>query len=638
MTASSMSQAVCSPTVALHGLDRGGALCLVLRWVIMGTTVLMLAWSASQTVGARGAFQEAGESRLTFQPDNQGGARSRVMLESLLVDGQLLRWPALQALNGWEPNTERGSGLPPALVGRGGESLTFSGTRWLLFLRAREWTGAVRVEQQQGAVSVVEIRAVDGADRLFIVEHPLAAPSALSFAGGIIVFATLAWWVWPIHGGRRPEIWLLLCLSTVHLLFWSSQAVGTNNDSPGYLDSIREIFLKGEPSYFPPGYPALLAVIRAFSAQELGRCITLAQHAMTVVVGLWIYRLLLRVMPTEFALIGGLLAGALSPTLAASQAVMSEMPTCFAMTGALYCAVRSMETGQWRFAVMAGLLAGWGGTLRVVPLLALFPSICLISVGATRPFRYRLLGSALVIAAITVLLPLSWFAYKSGQLTLASSQGFHLFNRVVTEQRQLDVTAPATRSLLALLEGWDPRGETWWDVRSHGPLQGWSDDDVEALFRRVALEGIRKDPWAFVAYTPRLAWRMLIAPTDWIAAWGDTIARHVELESPPPLPLTRASFMWRQMMEGLHWTLWPPLCWLAVAGLLVGMLLPQRILILAMAWIPAGYLLASAGVEYFSPRYNAAAAPIVAALAVLPLWSLLRLVWAPATGGQGVSG
>ena len=57
----------------------------------------------------------------------------------------------------------------------------------------------------------------------------------------------------------------------------------------------------------------------------------------------------------------------------------------------------------------------------------------------------------------------------------------------------------------------------------------------------------------------------------------------------------------------------------AIAGVFLGFLLPQRLLILALAWAPIGYLLASAFVEAYNPRYNVAIVPFVAALAMIPL-------------------
>lgn len=633
MHTSTISQATSMPMPALPQITLLGTISLALRWLITVATVACLAWSAQHTLGALNSSTDGDDSSLTVHSFDQGGrdaggGRPQVWLDSLIVDGQLLRWESLRQMNGWEAITQRGSGLPPSLLYKDSEGpalVHFQGSRWLATIRANQWAGTVRVEQQGTRERVVEVQALQGPERQMIIESPEVPSSSLLFMAGIAGFSGLAWWCGPIRRGRSMVPWLILFLSVFHLLFWVSQCVGTNNDSPGYLDAIREVFVHGEPSYFPPGYPALLGIGESLSGEHLGRWITLVQHGMAVLGGLWIYLLLLRIVPGEVALFAGILAGALTPTLTVAQAVMSETPTFFAMAGALYFTVRSAETGHWRFAVLAGVLTGWAGTLRVVPLAALLPSICLIYGCGNLRGRYRQMGVTLITAAFIVLLPISWCWYKSGRPQLTYSQGFHLFNRVVTEQRQLDAEAPATSTLLTLLDGMDPRGVAWWDVRDHGRVRDLSDEEAELLFRRVSMEGIRKDPWAYFSYTPLLAWRMLFAPADWIPAWGDTIAFHHSLESPPPLGVTGASLAWREAMERAHRVAWPILCWAALGGLLCGILLPGRALALALAWVPAGYLLSSAGVEYFSPRYNAAVAPFVAALAVIPLPTLCGL-------------
>ncbi len=132
---------------------------------------------------------------------------------------------------------------------------------------------------------------------------------------------------------------------------------------------------------------------------------------------------------------------------------MSEATTLFAMVGALYFTVRCAETGRLRFLFLAGVLAGWAGTLRVVPLAALVPSMCVIYL---LPFTKRGLKLAVKTLAVTVgfvALPILWCWYKSGEPALTNSMGLHLFNRVVTEQQQLDENGPATKTLIDLLGG-----------------------------------------------------------------------------------------------------------------------------------------------------------------------------------------
>jgi hypothetical protein len=132
-------------------------------------------------------------------------------------------------------------------------------------------------------------------------------------------------------------------------------------------------------------------------------------------------------------------------------------------------------------------------------------------------------------------------------------------------------------------------------------------------------------PLGYVLYTFGLTWRTFLGdPTDWVPAWGDTIPVYPGLETPPPLALTASSLYWRWGLEGVYRAGWPVLCWTAIAGAFLGLRLPPRGLVLALAWTPAGYLLCSASVESFSPRYNVPAVPFVAALSVI-LLSLIFL-------------
>ena len=202
--------------------------------------------------------------------------------------------------------------------------------------------------------------------------------------------------------------------------------------------------------------------------------------------------------------------------------------------------------------------------------------------------------------------------------------GLHLFNRVVMEQKQLDEDGPATKTLTTLLGGKDLRaGDGWWNIQELVRLE---DRQFELLLRRVAWEGIRKDPWHMSAYTPYLAWKVLMADaSSWLPYWGDTSQRYPSLEHAPLLTFTASSWEWRLTLEEIHKTSWNVLCWLAIAGVFLGLALPQHNLALALAWVPIGYLLSSVSVEYFNPRFNAPIIPFVSALAMIPLASLLRL-------------
>jgi len=144
-----------------------------------------------------------------------------------------------------------------------------------------------------------------------------------------------------------------------------------------------------------------------------------------------------------------------------------------------------------------------------------------------------------------------------------------------------------------------------------------SDGEIEQMLRKVAMEGMRRRPLSFLAYIPGLAWRTYFAPTDWIPAWGDTNSADLELENRPVLALTKNGLLWRWEFERVNGFLWPVICWAAIGGVLLGVKSRKKVLTLALAWVPIGYLLATASVAYFSPRYSAPIVAFAIALAVL---------------------
>jgi hypothetical protein len=232
-----------------------------------------------------------------------------------------------------------------------------------------------------------------------------------------------------------------------------------------------------------------------------------------------------------------------------------------------------------------------------------------------------------------VLLPLSWFWFKYRDPRLANSSGKHLFNRIVMEQKQLDERGPATRTLLALLEGDDPRGVTHWTVTAHRGLRQLSYAQGEDLLRAVSIEALRKDPWGYLRFTPHLAWKELLADAGhYVPTWGSTLSPNPRLERPPVLTVTAAGLHWRWRMAASYRVIWPLLCWAAIVGTIVGMWLPRRTLMLSLVWIPTGYLLSTASLEAFDQRYNVPIVPFVAALSMLPLGLLFSAIAHPREG------
>jgi hypothetical protein len=587
-----------------------------LRICITLTTVLFLAIAVRDNLSYLFHFNNQEQSTFTIQALASKDANQELLIRAIISDGQLLRENTVERIDNFEL-IERGF-KPPLFLYREDSKpagLTLQGKNLVIVLNTNQWSGVIRMERDGREVKVVNLQVLEEQKRPIVLENPEAPPSLVLFVGALILFAVCAWWFGPIRTGRRNILWLTFFLFIIHFLFWTSQCVATLPDSPGYLQSASIFFHEGWPSYFPPGYPALLQAMGSFSGNHLGRWVTLVQHGMLVLGGVWIYLLLRRIMSDELALLGGILAGALAPSLTASQVVLSEAPTLFAMAGAFYFTVRSAETGKLLFAILAGLLTGWAGILRISPLAALLPSICIVHLLHGSKGRFRWLSITLAITAVVILIPILWCWHKSGQPKLTNSLGLHLFNRVVEEQMLLDENGPATRTLLTLLEGKDPRGVPHWEIIKQAEL---SYTEAEPLFREVALEGIRKDPWGFLVFTPHLTWNMLLT-YPFVSAWGETAPVFPNLENPPPLMFTASSLEWRLTLEEIHGFLWPIICWLAIAGTFLGLLLLP-------SWIPTGYLLSTAFVERFAERYNSAVFPFVVALSMVPVAMALTFI------------
>jgi len=274
-----------------------------------------------------------------------------------------MRWDSVGELTGWDLVEKRGPGLPPQLRYQDKAKsalLKFRGGRFLTVLKAQRWSGTVTIRRQSGTQRVVKLQE-SNPDNVIVLEDPVAQSSAGIYAAAIIVFGGCAFWFGPIRERRRSLGWLVFSLSALHLLFWATQCIGTNNDSPEYVSDASWL-RSGFPSYFPPGYPVLVGLMKNITGPNLGVCVTLIQHGMVVLAAVWLYWFLRELMSEELAFSASVLAGALAPSMTVPQAVISETTTFFAMAGALYYAYRSAETGRLGFLVAGRSVHGMGRT------------------------------------------------------------------------------------------------------------------------------------------------------------------------------------------------------------------------------------------------------------------------------------
>jgi hypothetical protein len=594
-----------------------------------------------------------GNTRLEFHRDT-GGSNAPVVstgflrIQSALADGNLERWRNTGNYSGWKIGHFDSALAPyleysPAAPEVQRAVVDFPNTRNLVMtIESRDWDGYVRVIRNGNATGALyPIRREGGAIiRTAIADPPkeqvYVGPWWVAFLGWIVAVIVVA----PtLSGQSRLVTWLLLPLSLYHFVYWLCQPPGYHGDSTAYVGGVGT-FLMGSPGLQPPGYSMFIGLAAILGPSKIPWAVPLLQHAMAVVSVLWLFRMLRRCVHPNLAFAASLVAGFSMPLMATAQTVLSEMPTCFALVGALYFSIEasaarsdllsSEDRRHTRLAVLAGVMAGWAGLLRGVPLAGAVPGMMLVFLlMGPRPLRLRKLGIAIGALTFTLLVPLSWFAVHGNGLKIATSSGFHLLNRVALEQKLLAENGPATRQLRELLPGVDLR-QTWaWQWTGHPGVKNMDVAVLEGLARRAALEGISSDPQAYLSHSIKIAKRTYLTPTDWIPYWANTPEPFEWLERPPLLPFTGSSLRWLWDQEEMNRYVWQVATVLLLAGL-PGLILfwrkhqePQ--VLAAMAATIFLYLLATAFMATYAPRYNAPLASLIFGLAVVPIDQCGRL-------------
>ena len=459
--------------------------------------------------------------------------------------------------------------------------------------------------------------------RTNIVAVDVPTPATASywpFVFWLIVSVALVAALRPGISDKRTELWLIVYLAGLHFLVWSTQCIGLTYDSLNQLSNLR-FNAQGWSAYFPPGYPLLVGFGYLVSTAYAGLVITLIQHAMMVATIFWCFRLLQRCVAQPLAFLTVVTIGAAAPTLFLPQAIMSENVALFGMAGALYFAVCYRDFDLERYAIVSGLLLGWAGIARIVPLAAGVPAILLVMIGV-RPAMTgtKKLAAILAVALGTMALPVSWFGLRSGSFSLANSLGRHMYNRVVTDQFLLDTNAPATKQFLNLIEPVNPEGKVHWEIATVLKQKGLNYGEIETLMKRVSWEGICRSPWQFFVFSLRQSWTQYFHnPVPLVPWWSVPDKYTTELESVPVLGVRAGGLLWREVLErqfGRAWTFVP---WLALAGLITAPFLRQRLIFLSFGAISFGYIVSSAFVEFEYGRYTVTIIPFIYCLAVGPL-------------------
>jgi hypothetical protein len=221
-----------------------------------------------------------------------------------------------------------------------------------------------------------------------------------------------------------------------------------------------------------------------------------------------------------------------------------------------------------------------------------------------------------VAVAMLVLPPMVWLKVRDDQFALTNSMGGPLFNRVVFDQGLVARDAPVTAFLLHLL-GDDPEWEHHIHTRAKLEAKGVGYFDATEILGAAAQEAIVRNPVEYLAHTFEIAWRQLFM-NPFLHRWPQVAGPWDRSTEKPPLGgISQGSLVWRLTLERVQALVWAPLCWCAIAGLLLLMVSrPVRWPLLALACVPAGTLLGTALVESAYDRYSAPLIPFLVAVAV----------------------
>jgi Dolichyl-phosphate-mannose-protein mannosyltransferase len=599
--------------------------------VLTALSAILLAWSASLCLSMVPSRAARPVQRFTIVvsgsakvPDNG------TLVTRLLADGKALHGEDVELKGKWVSYWDRTLSHPNTMEPA---SISFNAKSAVVLFDLLDHCGHLSISGPDGTLRQDAKKDTCGHvgvyRRVVAIDLPTReSRHHWSLAMWLVAFFVLGAVAQPWISRRRLEVWLLIYLSVLHLLFWSTQPIGLLTDSLKELPTLKANVLLGTPAYFPPGYPILIGLAYLISRTITGSVITMIQHVMMIATIWWCYRLLQRSAGTTISFATALAIGAAAPTLVLPQGILSENVALFGMAGTLYFAFSYRESGRLRDGILAGLLLAWATLARVVPFAAGVPSILAIMMGAEpRAAGLRKFGAIVVFAAAISAVPIMWFGIRSDNFALTNSVGRHLYNRAVADQYLLDRQAPATSNLLKSIAPLDPYGVPHWKIQSLLKKKGLSDYQIEALMRQTSLESIRRAPWKYVRYSLQQTWtQYFLDPISFMPYASTPFEYDDELESPPPLGASANSLLWRVHLETAFNATWRYVPWIALASILLVPLVEERATFLAFALTPAAYILATALVEYLLSRYNAAIVPFVFVLAGGALAAMIRLI------------
>jgi hypothetical protein len=578
---------------------------------LTAASVVFLAWSSALCLSGLHRSSLQMQCFTIAVSGSADSATNAVVISRLIADGKALRGGNLTMNGRWISFWDRTLSHPGT---REPASISFGAHRAVMMFDRLGNCGYLNISGPGGALWKDECGSRGGPMALDLPSR--ARQSGVAFPLWLAAFAALAAMVHPWTGPYRTGLWLLGFLSMVHLLFWATQPIGLLHDSLKQIPTFRTNMM-GTPAYFPPGYPILIGVANLFWPALTGAAVTMLQHGMMIAAVWWCYRMLERSAGTTASFAAALAAGGAAPTLILPQGILSENVALFGMAGALYFASKYRRAAHLRDGVISGAMLGWAVLARIVPLAGGLPAIItVVSYGASAATAVRKSVTILTALLITIAAPVLWFGARSGDFALSNAAGLHLYNRVIADQGLMDPNAQAASRLLALISAAGVIGVPHWEIQATLEKRGLSQPRAEALMRQAALEGIRRSPWKYIAYSFHQAREQyFLNPDTFMPYAANPFEYPDELETPPLLGVSADTLMWRQQLEDAFTIAWRYIPWLGLAGIPLIPLLDECEIFLGLALVPAGYVVATAFVEYLLSRYNAAIVPFIVMLA-----------------------
>jgi 4-amino-4-deoxy-L-arabinose transferase-like glycosyltransferase len=386
----------------------------------------------------------------------------------------------------------------------------------------------------------------------------------------------------------------------------------------------------------PPGYALFAAGTIVLLGEEL-RALVFVQHLLGVVTALLTYLLGRSTFGRPAGLVAGLLVALNGALILSGQSIMTETLFTLLLVATLLCLLLAGRSGNWVWALLAGLALGAAALTRPVAqaLVVLVPLAFLIY--TRRPWPI-VRGTALVgIGVALVLAP--WMIRnlsEHGTLSAAGGLGRSLIARTIKyDEGYFDVSRPAADGDLKGDVRQFIRGKrnTIRNSRSVRSTQaglmkefGLTQAESDRLMRQVALEAIAERPAYYAVGSLKMAWQIVLgkpkedayserwvmrSDKDWVEQWESRVDHLLA----PSTSAEQGSVETAQWLTEIFQpaAFGPILPVLAGFGLLLAVVVARPALVPGLAAL--GILLASAALDGPVPRYRYPLDPLIALLA-----------------------